>query len=44
MRAGKVLGRGDRFTSIFDYGDSWVHECRAAGIKVNPYEWVGREP
>jgi Plasmid pRiA4b ORF-3-like protein len=43
-KLGSLIGPGDEFVFVFDFGDDWRHECRVLTEKLDPREEFGEVP
>jgi hypothetical protein len=44
VKVAGVVGPGDRFRFVFDFGDRWEHRCRVLADKVDPRQEWGAGP
>jgi Plasmid pRiA4b ORF-3-like protein len=43
-KLGALIGPGDEFAFVFDFGDDWRHRCRVLKDKLDPREEFGELP
>jgi Plasmid pRiA4b ORF-3-like protein len=44
LRVTSVVGKGDEFEFVFDFGDDWTHRCRIEEVDIDPVDLYGEAP